>query len=115
MRNITRTIRNAAACMMLMAAVPSLAFALSLDQAKQQGLVGERTDGYLGIVAASTPDVVNLVKATNNARRTEYDRIAGQTGQARTVVEQLAAKKAYEMTPRGQFVQDNTGGWRKQP
>ncbi len=114
MRNFTRTIRNAAACMMLVAAAPSIAFALTLDQAKSQGLVGERADGYIGIVGASTPDVVTVVKATNNARRAEYERIAGQTGQARNVVEQLAAKKAYEMTPRGYYVQDNTGGWRKQ-
>lgn len=114
MRSFSRTVRNTLACMMLAAAAPSLAFALSLDQAKSQGLVGERADGYLGIVGASTPDVVAVVKATNNARRAEYERIAGQTGQARTVVEQLAAKKAYEMTPRGHYVQDNTGGWRKQ-
>lgn len=114
MRAFLRSFRHVFACMMLLAAVPSLAFALSLDDAKQQGLVGERPDGYLGIVSTSTPDVVSLVKATNNARRAEYDRIAAQTGQPRNVIEQLAAKKAYEMTPRGQYVQDGSGGWRKQ-
>lgn len=114
MRSVTRSFRNIAASFMVLAAVPSLAFALSLDQAKSQGLVGERPDGYLGIVGASTPDVVNLVKATNNARRTEYDRIANETKQPRNIVEQLAAKKAYEMTPAGQYVQDGAGGWRKQ-
>lgn len=115
MNRLLRIVRDSIACIMLLGAVPSLAFALTLDQAKQQGLVGERQDGYLGIVGASTPDVVTLVKATNNARRTEYERIAGQTGQARSVVEQLAAKKAFQMTPSGQYVQDGAGGWRKQP
>ena len=35
------------------------AFALDLDAAKSQGLVGEQTDGYLGIVKA-TPAAVEL-------------------------------------------------------
>ena len=36
------------------------AWAISLDQAKQQGLVGEMPNGYLGVVVASS-EVSSLV------------------------------------------------------
>ncbi len=94
--------------------MPLSAQAISLEEAKQQGLVGERLDGYLGIVGASSPDVVTLVKAINNARRSEYQRIAAQNGQNISVIEKLAAEKAYAKTGRGLYVQDPSGGWHKQ-
>lgn len=95
-------------------ALPLAAHAMSLEDAKHQGLIGERADGYVGIVSTSTPDLIALVKATNNSRRSEYERIAAANGQPRNVIEKLAAKKAYELTPRGEFVQDGAGGWRAQ-
>lgn len=92
--------------------LPQLAFALSLDQAKAQGLVGETPSGYLGAVK-SGGEVNTLVNSINSQRKAEYDRIAKQNGQPRSVVESLAAKKAYEMTPAGQFLQSADGSWKK--
>lgn len=106
--------RRAIMLSVMIFAMPLTASAMSLDDAKHQGLIGERMDGYVGIVSTSTPELVALVKATNNARRNEYSRIATETGQPRNIIEQLAAKKAYELTPRGQYVQDGSGGWHKQ-
>lgn len=92
--------------------LPQLAFALSLEDAKSQGLVGERSDGYLGAVSTAS-DVVILVKDINNKRRDEYERIAKQNGQPRSVIEKLAASKAYERTPSGQYLQGSDGSWMK--
>lgn len=92
--------------------LPQLAFALSLDQAKSQGLVGETPSGYLGAVKSSG-DVNALVSSINSQRRAEYDRIAKQNGQPRTVIESLAAQKAYQMTPDGQYLQGADGSWKK--
>lgn len=92
--------------------LPQLAFALSLDQAKSQGLVGERQDGYLGVVSGGA-EVTELVKSINNQRRAEYDRIAGSNGTPRTAIEKLAAEKAYSNTPSGQYVQGSNGAWVK--
>lgn len=92
--------------------LPQLAFALSLDEAKAKGAVGERSDGYLGVVTSSA-DATALAKDINNKRRAEYDRIAGQNGQPRGVIEKLAAQKAYERTPSGQYVQGADGSWTK--
>ena len=43
-----------AASVLFLAAAPS-AWAEDLDAAKAAGLVGERPDGYLGLVSASAP------------------------------------------------------------
>ena len=91
----------------------TLAFAADLDQAKADGLVGERADGYLGIVVASAPaDVVALVDDINGRRQAEYTRIATDNGIERTEVEALAGRKAIERTATGGWIFTN-GGWRQ--
>lgn len=92
--------------------LPQLAFALSLEEAKSKGVVGERQDGYLGVVSDSA-DATALVKSINNQRRAEYDRIAGQNGAPRAAIEKLAAEKAFAITPSGQYVQGSNGSWVK--
>ena len=92
--------------------LPLQALALSLEEAKMKGWVGERMDGYLGPVVDST-DVVALVKDINNQRRAEYQRIAAGNGQSVAVIQKLAAEKAYEKTPSGYFVQNAQGAWVK--
>lgn len=91
--------------------VASLAFALDLDSAKAQGLVGETDSGYLAAVQPSA-EVSALVSDINSKRRAEYERIARQNGIAVADVEKLAAKKAIDKTPAGQYVQVG-GSWRK--
>ena len=92
--------------------VPLQAFALSLDEAKAKGWVGERMDGYLGPVTETT-EVIGLVKDINNQRRAEYERIAAGNGQPVGNIQKLAAQKAYEKTPSGYYVQSPQGGWVK--
>ncbi len=87
------------------------AFALDLQAAKSQGLVGETLTGYLAPVKA-TPEVQQLVKTINTKRKAQYKKIAQRNGTSLQAVEQLAGKKAIEKTPPGQFVKVN-GGWQK--
>jgi hypothetical protein len=86
------------------------AIALSLDEAKTSGLVGEKVDGYLGIVGAPSSEVRALVDSINQQRRAEYQAIAARNGTDLRTVEALAAKKAIERTPPGYFV-ESSGGW----
>ena len=95
-----------------MLALPHMASALELSEAKAKGLVGETPSGYLGVVQ-SGGEADALVDSVNAARRAEYDRIAAKNKQDRAAVEVLAAKKAYEMTPAGQYVQGADGSWKK--
>lgn len=106
---ISRTTIKALTLGFLIAATS--AFALELDAAKAQGLVGETVNGYLGAVQ-STPDANTLVKDINAKRKAEYERIARQNGINLSDVEALAGKKAIEKTPAGQFV-NVTGTWVK--
>ncbi len=90
--------------------VPSV-FALSLDEAKSKGLVGEQANGYLGTRDISAP-VEALVADINAKRRTEYQKIAEKNGTTVGSVEVLAGKKALDATPKGQFVSTD-GTWIK--
>lgn len=98
----------AAICLLL---VTQSAFAISIGQAKAQGYIGERSNGYLGIVVSSPPsDVPSLVNNVNSRRRVEYQRIASQRGVDLSQVERLAGQEAINKTPSGQYVEIN-GQW----
>jgi uncharacterized protein YdbL (DUF1318 family) len=86
-------------------------FALDLQTAKAQGMVGETTTGYLAPVKAA-PEVKKLVQEINAKRKAMYAKIAKRNGTSLQAVELLAGKKAIAKTPAGQFV--NLGkGWQK--
>jgi uncharacterized protein YdbL (DUF1318 family) len=89
----------------------SMAFALTLDEAKQRGLVGEQTNGYLGAVAQQS-EVLSLIGKINAKRKSKYTVLADKNNISLQDVEKLAAKKAYERTVKGNFLQVN-GVWVK--
>ncbi len=87
-------------------------FALDLQTAKAQGLVGETPAGYLAAVQSGNGEVVQLVRSINAQRKQYYQEIAQRNNTPLQAVEQLAGKKAIEKTPAGQFIQVN-GAWLK--
>jgi len=90
-----------------------LAFGADLDQAKDAGLIGERADGYLGLVVEDAPpDVANLVRTVNEKRRAEYQRIASSNDLSLEQVQALAGKKAIERTAAGGWILTRDG-WRQ--
>jgi uncharacterized protein YdbL (DUF1318 family) len=91
---------------------PATSMAIGLQDAKSQLLVGEKADGYLGIIKSS-PEVIALVNKINKARRQYYEDIAKRNGTSVDVVEKLAGKKAIDKTPAGQYVQLPPGSWVK--
>ncbi len=96
------------------ALLPSLAFALDLDSAKSQGLVGETPTGYLESVKPNpSSEVINLIKDINGKRKAAYFGIAKKNGTELAAVEALAGKKAINKTPAGQFVKGPQGWKRK--
>jgi uncharacterized protein YdbL (DUF1318 family) len=85
----------------------------ALGQAKAQGLVGEQTNGYLGVVQPGT-DSSEIVRLINDARRAEYARLAQQNNISVADVEAMAGKKAIERTSSGHFILLD-GNWVKKP
>jgi uncharacterized protein YdbL (DUF1318 family) len=90
------------------------AAAQSLDQAKAAGQIGERIDGYVGVVDANTPgDIRSLVDEVNAGRKAKYAEIAKERGAAVEAVAQIAGQKLIERTPKGEYVLGADGQWRK--
>jgi uncharacterized protein len=90
------------------------ALAASLDQAKAAGQVGERIDGYLGVVDANAPaDVRALVDQINAERQAKYKEIADKQGAPVAAVGQIAGKKLLERTPAGEYILGADGQWRQ--
>lgn len=99
-----------ACCFSLPLSAMELGDAMSaLGAAKQGGQVGEQPDGYLGVVAAGGQGA-EIARLINQARRTEYQRLAKDNGLQLGDVEALAGQKALEKTPTGQYIQVN-GKW----
>ncbi|MCB0323400.1 MAG: YdbL family protein [Bdellovibrionales bacterium] len=97
----------------MLAVTPDSSFALDLDNAKSQGLVGELPTGYLGSVQPTpAAEVRSLVERINAERRNKYQEIASKRGTPVSAVEALAGKTAIEKTHPGHFVQVD-GQWRK--
>lgn len=89
-------------------------WAIGLQDAKAQGLVGEQPNGYLGLVKANaSADVKAMMNDINSKRKQAYQRIAQRNNTKLDVVETLAGKKAIERTPPGQYVKLPTGQWAK--
>lgn len=104
--------RSLAIATLLMTTMVFPAFAASLDAAKAQGLVGERTDGYIGAVAGGG-EAASVVDEINRLRRQEYEKIAANNGQSISVVEKLAAQKLLSRVQPGQYYMDASGSWKK--
>lgn len=88
------------------------AFALSIEEAKAKGLVGEMPNGYLGIVNPANPDVQALTNDVNQKRRRAYEEIAKRNRTQLDAVETLAGEKAIQNTKPGNYI-EGPGGWIK--
>jgi hypothetical protein len=110
---LTTTALVLAAAVLFFAAAPS-AWAQDLDAAKAAGWVGERPDGYLGVVSASAPPAAKQLALDINAKRKlKYAEIANQNGTAIDAVAALAGGKLIERTPAGQYVMGTDGRWQQ--
>ena len=96
----------------LWTAIASSAFALSLDEAKANGLVGEKANGYLGPVNPANAEAQALIEDVNQKRRQAYEEIAKRNGTNIQAVQTLAGEKAIQNTKPGNFV-EGAGGWMK--
>ncbi len=90
------------------------AWAIDINSAKDQGLVGEANTGYLAPVRQpASAEVQALIKDVNRKRRAQFERTAKSTGatldQVRVRFYQLAVQK----TKPGHHYQDASGAWKR--
>ncbi|WP_136679780.1 YdbL family protein [Neptunomonas sp. XY-337] len=92
------------------------AWALSLDEAKAKGLVGETQQGYLASVTASpSGDVRALIDSINKKRATAYQQSASKAGVERSVIEARIAQRLYERAGSGSYLKSPAGQWYRKP
>ena len=85
-----------------------------LEDAKAAGLVGERIDGYLGVVESGAPaDVKRLIDQVNAERATKYAEIAKKQGVPVKAVAQIAGEKLIGRAGSGEYVMGADGQWRR--
>lgn len=94
--------------------VAAPAWAISKDDAKAQGLIGERNNGYLGIITSSpNADLKNLVTGINNKRRAAYGKGAKKAGVERSVFELRMGQRLQDRAPSGHYIQLPNGKWQR--
>lgn len=93
-----------------------VAFAQNLEEAKAAGLVGEKSDGYIGLVEPDAPQALtDLVNDINRQRRARYEQIARDNNISVNEVAQLAYARAVEATRSGHLIEDANGRWVRKP
>ena len=100
-----------ATCLLLVLA--QAAWAIDLQSAKDQGLVGEANTGFLAATGAPSPEVAALIEDVNRKRRAEFEATAAKTN---ATVEQVRVRfyqLAVERTAPGHYYQDASGSWRR--
>jgi uncharacterized protein YdbL (DUF1318 family) len=105
---------------MCLALLPSVAFALTLDDARAQGLIGEDWTGYVAAVSATpSAEVQALIADVNAKRKAVYEQIAKQNSTAQDPVTaddiaRVGAPKVFEKAPAGTYIRTAAGQpWKK--
>ncbi|WP_145546796.1 YdbL family protein [Yersinia intermedia] len=88
----------------------AMAFALTLEQAKQQGRVGETLSGYLAPVKKD-PETLALVEQINIARTEKYQEVAQKNHISTEDVAKLAGQKLVNRAAAGEYVRGINGQW----
>ena len=105
-------------CVFLML-VPLAAFALTLDEARQQGVVGEDWTGYVAAVSPNPSKEVQAVVAdVNDKRRAVYEQVAKQTSTASDPVSaddvaKVGAPKVFDKAAPGTYLRLEGQAWKK--
>ena len=107
-----RTAMVTAATLAIIMASAGDALAQNLDSYRAAGQVGERTDGYVGIVSPnSDPQLLEFVGNLNEKRKQRYEAIARENSASLEAVASRAGQKLTRSAQPGTYVQNSSGAW----
>ncbi|MBL4764784.1 MAG: YdbL family protein [Colwellia sp.] len=112
MNNLSKSFIKKSACALLVSAMAFSTWAISLSDAKQQGLVGEMPNGYLGLVVDNA-EAKSLVASVNKKRKSIYMNLARKNKITMQQVTALAGKKSLAKTQSGHLIKNASGQWVK--
>ena len=90
-----------------------LSFALTLDEAREKGMLGENASGYVEITPRGNDDAKAVMEEVNTKRKAKYQAIANEQNIAIEKIEKIAGEKIIEKLSTGQFYKDINGKWNK--
>ena len=105
-------IRQFVAALLLVLAFQG-AWAVDIQTAKEQGLVGEANTGFLAAVGTPSAEVRDLITEVNAKRKAEFERTAKKTGATLVQVRARFYELAVQRTEPGHYYQDASGSWKK--
>ena len=94
-----------------LALAPAVAEASPLDDAKAAGWVGERPDGYLGVVPGAPASAQALVSDINAKRQAKYESVAPSQNTDLQAVEVVAGEKLIKCAKPGEYIMTPSGQW----
>lgn len=107
-------VRSIMCCFALLLITNVCVAAVTLSEVKDQGIIGEMPDGYLGFVSSSvSSEVEGLVKGVNAKRRRHYQKISRERGTSLASVEFIAGERNIEDTEEGHYYLNEKGKWVK--
>jgi len=89
-----------------------VSYALTLEEARAQGRVGETLTGYLAPVAQDA-ETATLVARINQARAASYREVAQQNGLPVDAVAKMAGQKLVTRRKPGEYGRGINGRWMK--
>ncbi len=97
------------------AAAPALAASALVENAKNNCVIGEQADGYLGVVsgADASEALRREVRDINQQRKAAYAQLARRNGVTVEVTAALTAEKLMNQATSGQCVRLDSGEWVK--
>lgn len=100
----------------LSVSISSLTLALTLEEAKAMGQVGEKVDGYISaVVPMPAAAVQELITSTNEGRRKVYIDLAKRNNITVEAVGMLSAEKLSANAKKGEYIQSTSGQWQRKP
>jgi uncharacterized protein YdbL (DUF1318 family) len=97
----------------VLASIPAAAQSPVVEQAIQAGQVGERYDGYMGLPAASSPELRRQVSAINIRRRNLYIDLAQRRNVTAQLVGLATACELFARLSIGEAYMLEDGAWRR--
>ncbi|HDN2510869.1 MULTISPECIES: YdbL family protein [Providencia] len=89
------------------------AFSLTVDEAKEKGVLGETLSGYLAVVKTENVEAVKLAEQINREREKKYSEIASKNNLKTNEVARIAGQKLVERANAGEYVRGINGQWLK--
>ncbi len=112
-KHVLKTVMKPLILLTFMFSLANTAWALNLDEAKSQGLIGELSNGYLGLINNSNSAAKNLVDDINRKRRAAYAAKAQKAGVELKIIEIRIGERLQQRAKKGEYVQRSNGQWQQ--